>query len=55
MPCSRWASLSGRDTLRIRFPGSAAYLEFPETATDFCPELVEELEKIPGVMRVYGG
>jgi DNA polymerase-3 subunit alpha len=45
----------GRDSLRIRFPGQPLSLEFPECATDFCPELVEELEKIPGVMRVYGG
>lgn len=45
----------GRDTLRIRFTGQGIVLNFPESATDFCPELIEELEKIPGVMRVYGG
>ncbi len=49
------AEFSGRDALRIRFPGQSMVLDFPASATDFCHELVDELEKIPGVMRVYGG
>ena len=44
----------GQDGLKIRFPGQTFTMTFPEGCTDFCDDLVESLEKIPGIIRVYG-
>jgi DNA polymerase-3 subunit alpha len=45
----------GQDRLKLRFPGQTFTMDFPENQTDFCDDLVESLEKIPGIIRVYGG
>lgn len=45
----------GQDRLKIRFPGQNFSMDFPTDSTDFCDDLVESLEKIPGIIRVYGG
>jgi hypothetical protein len=44
----------GQDRLKLRFPGQTFTMDFPENQTDFCDDLVEALEKIPGIIRVYG-
>ncbi len=28
-------------------------MTFPEGSTNFCDDLIESLEKIPGIIRVY--
>jgi len=44
----------GPDRLQLRFPGQTLTMTFPEGSTDFCDDLVESLERIPGIIRVYG-
>ena len=47
-------SFPGKDSLKIRFPGQTLTMTLPEGSTDFCDDLIESLEKIPGIIRVYG-
>ncbi|MFN2173273.1 MAG: DNA polymerase III subunit alpha [Candidatus Promineifilaceae bacterium] len=44
---------SGEDDLRLRISGQSLSLNFPECGTRFCDDLVEDLERIPGIVRVY--
>ena len=44
----------GKDNLRLRFSGQRFSIAFPEDSTEFCDELVDELERIPGIIRVFG-
>jgi DNA polymerase-3 subunit alpha len=44
----------GKDRLKLRFPGQTFSMDFPEGSTDFCDGLVDSLERIPGIIRVYG-
>jgi DNA polymerase-3 subunit alpha len=44
----------GQDSLKLRFPGQTFSMDFPEGCTDFCDDLVDSLERIPGIIRVYG-
>ncbi len=43
----------GEDTLKLRFPGQTLVMNFPAGTTDFSEDLVEALERIPGIIRVY--
>ncbi len=42
----------GGDNLRMRFPRQGLSMEFPDCSTDFNYDLVEALERIPGIVRV---
>lgn len=46
-------SFPGQDKLDLRFPGQPFQMKFPEGYTDFCEDLIESLERIPGIIRVY--
>jgi DNA polymerase-3 subunit alpha len=43
----------GDDTLSLRLAGQNMVMDFPQTPTQFCPELVNQLERLPGILRVY--
>ena len=43
----------GDDGLSLRLAGQNMVMDFPETYTQFCPELVNQLERLPGILRVY--
>ena len=45
----------GRDSLHLRFPGQSFSIAFPEESAEFCDDLIDELERIPGIVRVFGG
>lgn len=42
----------GQDRLALTLRGTDLTMEFPGTATGYCPELVQALEKVSGVVRV---
>jgi DNA polymerase-3 subunit alpha len=44
---------SGEDDLRMCISGQRLALDFPKCGTRFCDDLVEDLERIPGIVRVY--
>lgn len=44
----------GRDSLQLHFPGQPLAISLPEDFTEFCNDLVDELERIPGIIRVFG-
>ena len=44
----------GQDTLQLKFPGQQFSIAFPEESTEFCDDLIDELERIPGIIRVFG-
>ncbi|MDX1415571.1 MAG: OB-fold nucleic acid binding domain-containing protein, partial [Candidatus Promineifilaceae bacterium] len=44
----------GQDQLTLRFPGQRLAITFPENIAEFCDELIDELERIPGIIRVFG-
>jgi len=44
----------GQDNLKLRFPGQTFSMNFLEGGIDFCDDLIESLERIPGIIRVYG-
>ena len=46
-------SHSGEDDLRLRIATQDLAMDFPTCGTHFCDELVENLERIPGIVRVY--
>jgi hypothetical protein len=48
-------SHSGEDDLRMRISGQELAVDFPECGTRFCDDLVQDLERIPGIVRVYSG
>ena len=43
----------GEDGLSLQLAGQNLTMDFPEKQTLFCPELVNQLERLPGIMRVY--
>ena len=43
----------GQDKLKLRFQGQTFSMNFSKGYTDFCDDLVESLERIPGIIRVY--
>ena len=43
----------GEDDLRMQIAGQDLTLDFPGCGTRFCDDLVEDLERIPGIVRVY--
>jgi hypothetical protein len=43
----------GGDDLSLRLAGQNMVMDFPDTHTQFCPELVNQLERLPGILRVY--
>ena len=43
----------GEDGLSLQLVGQDLTMDFPEKQTLFCPELVNQLERLPGIMRVY--
>jgi DNA polymerase-3 subunit alpha len=44
---------SGEDDLRLYISGQDLAMEFSDCGTRFCDDLVEALERIPGIVRVY--
>jgi DNA polymerase-3 subunit alpha len=44
---------SGEDDLCLRIANQDLAMDFPTCATHFCDELVEDIERIPGIVRVY--
>ena len=45
----------GQNSLQLRFPGQPFMIDLPEESVEFCDDLVDELEKVPGIVRVFGG
>ncbi len=43
----------GDDRLRILIAGQNLQMEFPESGTRFSDDLVAQLERVPGIIRVY--
>jgi DNA polymerase-3 subunit alpha len=46
---------AGEDDLQMRISGQDLAVDFPNCGTRFCDDLVEDLERIPGIVRVYSG
>jgi len=44
----------GRDSLQLRFSGQSFTINLPEDSAEFCDDLIDELERIPGIIRVFG-
>jgi DNA polymerase-3 subunit alpha len=44
----------GSDSLQLRFPGQRYSINLPGDSTEYCDDLIEELERIPGIIRVFG-
>jgi hypothetical protein len=44
---------SGEDDLRLHIAGQDLAMDFPACGTRFCDDLVQDLERIPGIVRVY--
>ncbi len=44
---------SGEDDLRLRIADQDLAMDFPTCGTRFCDELVQDLERIPGIVHVY--
>ncbi len=44
----------GEAHLQLRFPGQQHYITLQEKPAEFCDELVDELERVPGIIRVFG-
>lgn len=47
------SDFEGEEGLRLLLPGQGLVMDFPNQQTQSCHELVEKLERIPGVLRVY--
>ncbi len=45
----------GEDGLTLRLVGQKLAMEFPNQRTLICEELIEKLERIPGVLRAHAG
>lgn len=45
----------GEDGLMLRLAGQNLAMEFPNQRTFICDELIEKLERIPGVLRAHAG
>jgi DNA polymerase-3 subunit alpha len=43
----------GQDTISLRLAGQNYTMDFPNNHTQFCTELVNQLERLPGILRVY--
>ncbi|MCB8945534.1 MAG: DNA polymerase III subunit alpha [Ardenticatenaceae bacterium] len=43
----------GADSFSLHLAGQNLTMDFPNQHTQFCPELVNQLERLPGIMRVY--
>jgi DNA polymerase-3 subunit alpha len=43
----------GEDALRLHIAGQDLTMEFPDCGTKVCDDLVNALERIPGIVRVY--
>ena len=43
----------GEESLSLRLAGQNLTMDFPNHRTQFCPELINQLERLPGIMRVY--
>jgi DNA polymerase III subunit alpha len=43
----------GQDGLRLRLVGQQRVIDFPDQQTQCCDELIDQLERIDGVQRVY--
>jgi hypothetical protein len=43
----------GQDGLRLRLVGQQRLIDFPDQQTRCCEELIDQLERIAGVQRVY--
>lgn len=46
-------SHSGDDLLRLNIAGQDLIMDFPDCGTSFSDDLVQALERIPGIVRVY--
>lgn len=46
-------SHAGEDDLRLHIVGQDMAMDFPACGTRFCEDLVRDLERIPGIVRVY--
>ncbi|MCA9973541.1 MAG: DNA polymerase III subunit alpha, partial [Anaerolineales bacterium] len=46
------AQFEGEEQLRLRLSGQSLAMDFPDQHTQSCAELIEQLERIHGVMRV---
>ena len=44
---------TGQDGLILRVTGQSFSMEFPNQNTHFCTELIESIERLPGIFRVY--
>jgi hypothetical protein len=44
---------SGEDLLQLRIPDRGLIMDFPDIGTQHSSELIEALEHIPGIIRVY--
>ncbi len=49
------ANFKGSDTLSLRLYGQGLAMDFPNHQTDFCDDLIDQLERLPGIVRVIEG
>ena len=49
------SDFQGADKLRLRLHGQSLHMDFPDQNTNCCNELLDALERLPGIMRVYSG
>ena len=47
------ANYQGHDKLRLHLQGQSLSMEFPDQKTNCCSDLIDGLERLPGIVRVY--
>ena len=43
----------GDDQIRLRLAGQSLAIDFPDHTTCYSTELVDQIERLPGILRVY--
>ncbi|MEZ4515753.1 MAG: hypothetical protein R3C44_02565 [Chloroflexota bacterium] len=55
--CRQTIRLAGRfegdSQLSLRLAGQGMVMDFPNQHTDACAELIEALERLPGIIKAY--
>ncbi|MEM7113668.1 MAG: DNA polymerase III subunit alpha [Chloroflexota bacterium] len=46
-------NFEGNDQIRLSLAGQSLAIDFPDHYTQFCNELMDQLERLPGILKVY--
>ena len=49
------ANFKGDDAISLRLQGQGLTMDFPNSHTSFCDDLIDQIERLPGIVRVVEG